>query len=350
MVTIDREKARSLQVQLQQITDTLQVYMGSAYVNDFDFNNRAYRVYVQADQQFRSQPRDIRNYYVRSDTGTMIPLDNVVNVSETSAPQTISHYNLFRSAEINGAAAPGYSSGQAITAMDSVAKKVLPVGFNYEWSGLSLEEIKSGSQSALLFGLGLLLVYLTLSAQYESFVLPFIILLSVPMAMLGALIAQSARGLLNDVYCQIGLVMLIGLASKNGILIVEFAEQLRAKGLVDHRRSGSGCTHSSAPHPDDVVCLHPGRFAPGVCHRSRRCQPQFRRHDGVRRNDRLHRAESVLHSGAVRDREVADGPRTRTGPQRRNYGVEWHLVPAPGPVSVRSPGCMPFGISRHRPQ
>jgi HAE1 family hydrophobic/amphiphilic exporter-1 len=231
LVTIDRDKARSLQVQLQQITDTLQVYMGSAYVNDFDFNNRAYRVYVQADKQFRSQPRDINNFYVRSDTGMMIPLDNVVRVSETSAPQTISHYNLFRSAEINGAAAPGYSSGQAIIAMDNVAKKVLPIGFNYEWSGLSLEEIKSGSQSALLFGLGLLLVYLTLSAQYESFVLPFIILLSVPMAMLGALIAQSGRGLLNDVYCQIGLVMLIGLSSKNGILIVEFAEQMREKGL-----------------------------------------------------------------------------------------------------------------------
>ncbi|HEY4962129.1 MAG TPA: multidrug efflux RND transporter permease subunit [Terriglobales bacterium] len=231
VVTIDREKARSMQVQLQQITDTLQVYMGSAYVNDFDFNNRAYRVYVQADQQFRGQPRDIRNFYVRSDGGTMVPLDNVVNVSETAAPQVISHYNLFRSAEINGAAAPGYSSGQAIAAMDSVAQKALPVGFNYTWSGLSLEEIKSGSQSALLFGLGLLLVYLTLSAQYESFVLPLIILLSVPMALLGALLAQSARGLLNDVYCQIGMVMLIGLASKNGILIVEFAEQLRAKGL-----------------------------------------------------------------------------------------------------------------------
>ncbi len=231
VVTIDREKARSMQVQLQQVTDALQVFMGSAYVNDFDFNNRAYRVYVQADEQFRGQPRDIRNFYVRSDSGTMIPLDNVVSITETSSPQVISHYNLFRSATINGAAAPGFSSGQAIVAMDQVAKQTLPIGFNYEWSALSLEEIKSGTQSALLFGLGLLLVYLTLSAQYESFILPLIILFSVPMALLGALLAQSGRGLLNDVYCQIGMVMLIGLASKNGILIVEFAEQLRHKGL-----------------------------------------------------------------------------------------------------------------------
>ena len=230
LVKIDRAKARSLQVPIQQISDALQVYMGSAYVNDFDFNNRAYRVYVQADQNFRRRPKDIREFYVRADNNEMIPLDNVVSITESTSPQVINHYNLFRSAEIDGSAAPGYSSGQAIQAMDQVADK-LPLGFNYAWSGLSLEEIKSGSQSALLFGLGLLLVYLTLSAQYESFVLPFIILLSVPMAMLGALIAQSLRGQLNDVYCQIGLVMLIGLASKNAILIVEFAEQLRHKGL-----------------------------------------------------------------------------------------------------------------------
>ena len=161
VVNIDRAKARSLQVPIQQISDALQVYMGSSYVNDFDFNNRAYRVYVQADQTFRRQPRDIRQFYVRSDTNEMIPLDNVVNITESTSPQVITHYNLFRSAEINGSAGPGYSSGQAIAAMDQIAKK-LPLGFNYAWSGLSLEEIKSGKQSALLFSLGLLLVYLTL--------------------------------------------------------------------------------------------------------------------------------------------------------------------------------------------
>ena len=231
LVTIDREKALSLHVPLQQITDTLGVYMGSAYVNDFDFNNRSYRVYVQADRQFRSSAKDIREYYVRSDTGAMVPLDNLLTISQTTAPPVINHYNLFRSAEIDGSAAPGYSSGQAIVAMEDLSRKVLPQGYNYEWTGLSLEELASGQTTVLLFGLGVLVVYLTLSAQYESFVLPLIVLLAVPMALLGALLAQWARGLENDVYCQIGLVMLIGLASKNAILIVEFAEQLRGRGL-----------------------------------------------------------------------------------------------------------------------
>jgi HAE1 family hydrophobic/amphiphilic exporter-1 len=231
LITIDREKAKSLHVPLQQITDTLGVYMGSAYVNDFDFNNRSYRVYVQADQQFRDQASQMRQYYVRSDGGAMVPLDNLMTITQTTTPQVISHYNLFRSAEIDGSAAPGVSSGQAINAMQEMAGKVLPQGFSYEWTGLSLEELASGTTTVILFGLGVVVVYLTLSAQYESFVLPFIVLLAVPMALLGALGAQWLRGLQNDVYCQIGLVMLVGLSSKNAILIVEFAEQLRGRGM-----------------------------------------------------------------------------------------------------------------------
>jgi HAE1 family hydrophobic/amphiphilic exporter-1 len=204
--------------------------MGSVYINDFDFNNRTYRVYLQADAPYRAKARDISQYYLRSDAGRMIPLDNVVDISQTGSPQVISHFNLFRSAEVDGSATPGKSSGDAILAMQDLAKKTLPNGMTYEWSGLSLEQIESGGKAAILFGLGLLVVYLTLSAQYESFVLPFIVLLAVPVALLGAIGAVALRGLQNDVYCQVGLVMLIGLSSKNAILIVEFAEQLRADG------------------------------------------------------------------------------------------------------------------------
>jgi hydrophobic/amphiphilic exporter-1 (mainly G- bacteria), HAE1 family len=231
VVSIDREQAKSLGISLNDITSTIQTLLGSAYVNDFDFNNRSYRVYVQADQPFRMKPEDIERYYVRAANGSMMPLSDVVALREATTAKTITHFNMFRNAEINGSAAPGYSSGQALQIMESLSNRVLPQGFSYAWSGLSLEETQSGAQSTTIFGLGLLLVYLTLAAQYESLTLPFIILLSVPLAVMGALLAQWGRGLTNDVYCQIGLVMLIGLSAKNGILVVEFAEQLRGRGM-----------------------------------------------------------------------------------------------------------------------
>ncbi len=230
LVTIDREKAKAMNIPLSQITTTLGVFMGSEYINDFDFNNRTYRVFVQADQHFRMTANDLHNFYVRSDSGQMVPLDNLVTVSESAGPPVITHYNLFRAVEIDGSPAPGYSSGQGITGMEDLAKKVMMPGMQYQWTGLTLDEIESSGRALLIFGLGLLVVYLTLSAQYESFALPFIILLAVPMAVLGALGLVALRGLSNDVYCQIGLVMLIGLSAKNSILIVEFAEQMRRKG------------------------------------------------------------------------------------------------------------------------
>jgi HAE1 family hydrophobic/amphiphilic exporter-1 len=160
----------------------------------------------------------------------MVPLDTVVRLSETTAPAVISHFNLFRSTEITGSAGPGVSSGQALQIMEQLAHDSLPQGFSFAWAGQALEEIKGGSQAVFIFALSILVVYLVLAAQYESWVLPFIILLGVPLAVVGALSAQLLRGFSNDVFCQVGLVMLIGLAAKNSILIVEFAEQLRDQG------------------------------------------------------------------------------------------------------------------------
>ena len=190
LIEVNRNRAKALQVDIDDIFSTLQTYIGSRYVNDFNLEQRTYRVYVQADAQYRSNPEDISKLYVRSQNNQMIPISNLVTVTSTTGAQTINHYNLYRSIEINGQTAPGYSSGQALDAMEEVAEQVLPRTFGYEWAGISAEEKESGGQAPLIFGLGLVFVFLVLAAQYENYIDPLIIMLSVPLAILGALSAQ----------------------------------------------------------------------------------------------------------------------------------------------------------------
>jgi hydrophobe/amphiphile efflux-1 (HAE1) family protein len=226
-IDLDRTKAKTLGIPISDIFDTLQTYLGALYVNDFNKFGRIYRVFAQAEIDYRSERFNISRLYVRSNKGELVPLSALVKVQEIRGVQTIKHYNVYRAVSIQGGNAPGYSSGQALKAMENLAHKALPEGYGYEWTGVAYQEKEAGGQAPVIFALALVFVFLFLAAQYESWILPMVIMFAVPLAILGALVAESWRGLNNDVYCQIGLVMLIGLASKNAILIVEFAKTKR---------------------------------------------------------------------------------------------------------------------------
>jgi HAE1 family hydrophobic/amphiphilic exporter-1 len=229
-VNVNRVKAKSLGVPLDTIFATLQTALGSAYVNDFNKFGRTYQVRVQADQRFRLEPEDIRRLEVRDKQGSMIPLGTLVQVEKRLGPQIIPRYNLYPSATINGGAAPGYSSGQALKIMEQMAARKLPPAMGYEWTGMSYQEKRVGSQAIYVFALAVLMVYLVLAAQYESWLLPAAVILVVPLALLGTVAAVAIRGMDNNIYTQIGIVLIIALASKNAILIVEFARELRLHG------------------------------------------------------------------------------------------------------------------------
>ena len=231
---VDRERAKALGVPISEVFDTMQAYFGNLYINDFVKFGRVYRVQTEALPEYRSSPDDISKIYVRAQNGTtrtMIPLDSVVTTEFNSGPDPVTHFNGFNTALVLGGAAPGYSSGQALEALEQVADEILtPKGYAIDWSGISFQERKAGGQSILVFGFALLMVFLVLAALYESWSIPFAVVLAIPFGILGALLAIWTRGLTNDIYFQIGLVTLIGLAAKNAILIVEFANQRYVAG------------------------------------------------------------------------------------------------------------------------
>ena len=227
---IDRTKAQMLGIKVPDVFAALQTYLGSSYVNDFNLLGRTFRVTAQADAPFRLEPSDIMKIRVRNDQGDAVPLGSFTTVSNISGPYRVPRYNLYPAAELDGSPAPGYSQGQAIDIMQKLAAETLPSGFHYEWTTLAFQQLRAGSTAVFAFALAVVFVFLVLAAQYESLTLPLAVILIVPMCLIASITGVILRGMDNNILTQVGFIVLIGLAAKNAILIVEFAKHLEDGG------------------------------------------------------------------------------------------------------------------------
>jgi HAE1 family hydrophobic/amphiphilic exporter-1/multidrug efflux pump len=228
---IDRDKVRTLNIPINSVFQGLQIYLGGLQVNDFNLFGRTYKVMLQAEQDFRKSPESINDIYVRSSDNSMVPMSTISTISMTTGPDILQRYNMFRTAEINGANGPGISTGQALDIMEDLATQGLPQGYGYEWTSIAYQEKQAGGTQGPIFGMAMIFVFLVLAAQYESWAVPFSVLLGLPIGVFGAFLGVSLVGLENNVYVQIGIVALMGLAAKNAILIVEFAKENHEKGM-----------------------------------------------------------------------------------------------------------------------